>query len=43
VVPDELQEEELLDAPFVTVVAAAHPLATTRGVLSAEIYVGRAQ
>jgi DNA-binding transcriptional LysR family regulator len=34
VVPDELQEEELLDVPFVTVVGAAHPLATIRGVVS---------
>ena len=34
VVPDGLQEEALLDVPFVTVVAAAHPLAATRGVVS---------
>jgi DNA-binding transcriptional LysR family regulator len=33
-VPDELQEEPLLDVPFVTVVAATHPLAATRGVVS---------
>jgi DNA-binding transcriptional LysR family regulator len=33
-VPDELQEEPLLDVPFVTVVAATHPLAASRGVVS---------
>ena len=34
IVPEELQEEPLLDVPFVTVVGAAHPLAATRGVVS---------
>ena len=33
-VPDELQEEPLLDVPFATVVAATHPLAAKRGVVS---------
>jgi DNA-binding transcriptional LysR family regulator len=34
VVPDELQEQPLLDIQFVTVAAATHPLAATRGVIS---------
>jgi DNA-binding transcriptional LysR family regulator len=34
-VPEELQSEALLSVPFVTVVAAAHRLASTRGVVSA--------
>jgi DNA-binding transcriptional LysR family regulator len=33
-VPDELQEEPLLDVPFVTVVSATHALAAKRGVVS---------
>ena len=33
-VPDELQEEPLLDVPFVTVVSATHPLAAKRGTVS---------
>jgi DNA-binding transcriptional LysR family regulator len=35
VVPDELQSEPLLNVPFVTVVSPSHPLAGTRGVVSA--------
>ena len=34
VVPDELQEQPLLDIQFVTVAAATHPLAAMRGVIS---------
>ena len=34
IVPDGLQEEPLLEIPFVTVVAATHPLAAARGVIS---------
>jgi DNA-binding transcriptional LysR family regulator len=34
-VPDELQSEPLLNVPFVTVVSPSHPLAKSRGVLSA--------
>ena len=33
-VPEELQEEPLLDVPFVTVVGATHPFAAQRGVVS---------
>src|SRR6266446_2052854 len=35
VVPDELQSEPLLDVPLATVVSPTHPLATTRGAVSA--------
>jgi DNA-binding transcriptional LysR family regulator len=35
VVPDELQSEPLLSVPFATVVSPSHPLASTRGVVSA--------
>jgi DNA-binding transcriptional LysR family regulator len=34
-VSDELQSEPLLDIPFVTVVSPSHPLAATRGLISA--------
>jgi len=34
IVPDELQDEPLLDIAMVTVVGATHPLAGTRGVVS---------
>jgi DNA-binding transcriptional LysR family regulator len=36
-VPDELQSEPLLNVPFVTVVSPSHPLAGTRGVVSASV------
>jgi len=34
-VPEDLQSEDLLDVSFMTVVSPAHPLASTRGVVSA--------
>src|SRR6266850_4546265 len=34
-VPEDLQSEDLLDVSFMTVVSPSHPLASTRGVVSA--------
>jgi DNA-binding transcriptional LysR family regulator len=35
IIPDELQAEQLMDIPFVTVVSPSHPLAGRRGLVSA--------
>jgi DNA-binding transcriptional LysR family regulator len=43
VVPDELQSEPLLDLPLVTAVSPAHPLATTRGAVSASAVAKQVQ
>jgi len=43
VVPDELQSEPLLDVPLATVVSPAHPLATTRGAVSASAVAKQVQ
>ena len=43
VVPDELQSEPLLDLSLVTVVSSTHPLATTRGAVSASAVAKQVQ
>jgi DNA-binding transcriptional LysR family regulator len=43
VVPDELQSEPLSDLPLVTVVSPAHPLAATRGAVSASAVAKQVQ
>jgi len=43
VVPDELQSEPLSDIPLVTVVSPTHPLATTRGAVSASAVAKQVQ
>jgi DNA-binding transcriptional LysR family regulator len=43
VVPDELQSEPLPDVPLVTVVSPTHPLASTRGAVSASAVAKQVQ